>query len=73
MPRQRSLQIQGEFITLGQLLKVLDVVGSGAEVKQLLEEMEIRVNGEPENRRGRKLRAGDVVVLPEMFSVKITA
>ena len=52
-----------DFITLGQLLKVVGEVDSGGEVKAYLAEETPVVNGEPENRRGRKLRPGDVVVL----------
>ena len=50
-----------EYITLGQFLKLADFVQSGGEVKWFLEERPITVNGEADNRRGRKLRPGDVV------------
>jgi ribosome-associated protein len=60
----RQIRIYSEYITLGQLVKLLDLVGSGAEVKDLLSEGGFTVNGEPENRRGRKLRPGDRVKLP---------
>jgi ribosome-associated protein len=53
--------ITGDMIRLGQLLKAADVVSSGAEVKDLLAQETITVNGEPENRRGRQLTRGDVV------------
>lgn len=48
-------------ITLGQALKAADLVGSGGEAKLLIQSGEVRVNGEVEIRRGRKLRPGDVV------------
>lgn len=48
-------------ITLGQALKVANVVGSGGEAKVLIQTGEVRVNGEVETRRGLKLREGDVV------------
>ncbi len=48
-------------ITLGQALKAADLVGSGGEAKVLVLAGEVRVNGEVETRRGRKLREGDVV------------
>ncbi len=47
--------------TLGQALKAADIVGSGGEAKVLIQEGEVSVNGEVETRRGRRLRAGDVV------------
>jgi ribosome-associated protein len=48
-------------ITLGQALKVANVVGSGGEAKVLIQTGEVRVNDEVETRRGLKLREGDVV------------
>ena len=48
-------------ITLGQALKASDLVGSGGEAKVLIQAGEVRVNGEVETRRGRKLESGDVV------------
>jgi ribosome-associated protein len=53
------------MIRLGQLLKLAGVVGGGGEVRELLASAAIRVNGEPENRRGRQLRPGDVVTLDD--------
>ncbi len=48
-------------MTLGQALKASDIVGSGGEAKVLIQGGEVRVNGEVERRRGRKLERGDVV------------
>jgi ribosome-associated protein len=48
-------------MTLGQALKASNVVGSGGEAKVLIQGGEVRVNGEVERRRGRRLRGGDVV------------
>jgi ribosome-associated protein len=57
-----EIPIRGEVIRLGQLLKLADVVDSGAEAKLLLAEPgAVQVNGEPESRRGRQIRPGDVV------------
>jgi ribosome-associated protein len=52
-------------ITLGQALKASNLVGSGGEAKVLIQGGEVRVNGEVETRRGRKLKAGDVVEVGE--------
>jgi ribosome-associated protein len=52
-------------ITLGQALKVANVAGSGGEAKVLIQIGEVRVNGEVETRRGRKLEEGDVVRVRE--------
>ena len=50
-----------DSIRLGQLLKLVDAVTSGAQVKDVLTAGVVEVNGEPEERRGRQLRRGDVV------------
>ncbi|MBN2981188.1 MULTISPECIES: S4 domain-containing protein YaaA [Cohnella] len=57
----KEISIRTEYITLGQLLKLGDCVGTGGEVKWFVKETPIRVNGEAENRRGRKLVPGDKV------------
>lgn len=59
----REVPIRGEVIRLGELLKLAGVVGTGGEAKLLLASEEVRVNGEPESRRGRQLRAGDEVLV----------
>ena len=57
----RDVVIRGEMIRLGQLLKLADVVDSGGEAKALLAAGAVSVNDEPEQRRGRQLRDGDIV------------
>jgi ribosome-associated protein len=57
----RDVPIRDEVIRLGQLLKYAGLVDSGAEAKDVLAEGLVTVNGEREERRGRQLRAGDVV------------
>ncbi|WP_210493391.1 RNA-binding S4 domain-containing protein [Patulibacter sp. SYSU D01012] len=58
----RDVEIRGDMIRLGQLLKLAGVVDSGGEAKVLLAEGLVRVNGEEDGRRGRQLHDGDVVV-----------
>ena len=53
------MEIRGDVIRLGQLLKVAGVVDSGGEAKTLIAEGRVTVNGEVETRRGRQLHAGD--------------
>jgi ribosome-associated protein len=62
---QREIPIRGEMIRLGQALKLADVVDSGGELHDFLAEEEVLVNGEPETRRGRQLRPGDVITLTD--------
>jgi ribosome-associated protein len=66
----RDVAIRGDMIRLGQLLKLAGVVDSGGELKALLAESDVLVNGELEDRRGRQLHPGDVVqVLDEELRV----
>ncbi len=59
------MAITTDSIRLGQLLKLVGTIDSGAEVKALLARAPVRVNGEPETRRGRQLVAGDEVQVGE--------
>lgn len=59
-----TIQITTEYMTLGQLLKRGRVIDSGGMAKWFLSEHTIYVNGEQEQRRGRKLYDGDTVELP---------
>lgn len=56
-----SLKIKTDYITLQQLLKIEDIISSGGEAKYFLANNEVYVNGELENRRGRKLYPNDIV------------
>lgn len=55
-----KLREQDEFIKLGQAIKAAGLVESGVEAKEVIQEGRVRVNGEVDTRRGRKLYAGDV-------------
>ena len=61
--RPVDVPIREESIRLGQFLKLADLVEAGSDAKELISAGEVLVNGEPETRRGRQLRAGDVVEL----------
>lgn len=67
----REIGIETEYITLGQLLKMTDTINSGGMAKWFLSEHEVFVNGEAENRRGRKLRPTDLVNIPEFGEFRI--
>ncbi len=56
-----EIKIDSEFITLGQFLKFADIIQSGGEAKQFLTSHKVVINGEDDNRRGRKLRPNDVI------------
>lgn len=52
-----------EFIKLGQALKVSGLAESGVEAKQIIQEGLVSVNQEVDTRRGRKLYAGDLIMV----------
>lgn len=55
-----------DFITLQAILKELGIIQSGGAIKAFLQEKEVFVNGELEQRRGRKLRVNDKIDIPEL-------
>ncbi|MEI4771037.1 S4 domain-containing protein YaaA [Psychrobacillus sp. FJAT-51614] len=59
-----EIRFDSEFITLGQLLKMTDAIDSGGMAKWFLSENIVYVNGEVDQRRGRKLRDKDIVNIP---------
>ncbi|PLR94051.1 S4 domain-containing protein YaaA [Bacillus sp. T33-2] len=59
-----EVKISTEYITLGQFLQLADIIQTGGMAKWFLDEFEVFVNGEQDQRRGRKLRAGDKVDIP---------
>ena len=61
----REVQIRDETIRLGQLLKLVGAIDSGSEAKEFLARRPVLVNEEREVRRGRQLRAGDVIRVGE--------
>ena len=56
-----SMKITTEFIKLDQFLKLCDFVSSGGEAKLVIAEELVKLNGEIETRRGKKLFKGDKV------------
>jgi ribosome-associated protein len=67
-----SFKIDTEYITLGQFLKLAEIIQSGGMAKWFLEEYPVYVNGELESRRGKKLKDGDRVDIEEFGSFLIT-
>lgn len=68
--RTTTVAVGAEAIRLGDFLKLAGAVSTGGEAKMRIQAGEVLVNGERETRRGRKLRAGDVVSLGgERFAV----
>lgn len=55
----KTVRLRDEYIRLGQALKAAGLVDSGVEAKIAIQEGQVQVNGETDDRRGRKLYAGD--------------
>lgn len=51
--------IKDEYIKLGQALKLAGLVGSGVDAKFVIQDGQVKVNGEVDTRRGKKLVSGD--------------
>ena len=65
-----EVAIRDDGIRLGQFLKLADLVDTGADVKPLLADGDVRVNGEVETRRGRQLAPGDLVTVDAPAGVR---
>ena len=63
MTTAHDFTLRGEHIALDALLKATGLASSGGEAKARVTAGDVMVNGETERRRGRKLRAGDVVAV----------
>ena len=59
--RPMKVEINTEYITLQQLLKMTDWISSGGQAKVACKSLNILVNGEKEDRRGRKIYPQDIV------------
>ena len=59
----RDIEIRGDTIRLGQVLKLAGLADSGGEARAVVESGAVTVNGEVERRRGRQLHPGDVIAV----------
>lgn len=64
----KEIKIETEYITLGQFLKLAELIDSGGMAKWFLSEYKILINGEQDQRRGRKLRVDDKIEI-ENFGI----
>lgn len=66
-----EISIFTDYITLGQFLKLADIIESGGEAKPFLAENRVLIDGEEDNRRGRKLRGGEAIeILGQKYVIK---
>ncbi len=56
-----TIKIRDEYIKLGQLLKLAGLVESGVDAKLVIQDGLVKVNGQIETQRGKKLVSGDIV------------
>lgn len=56
-----TIKLREEYIKLGQALKAASLVGSGVDAKMVIQDGHVKVNGQVEYQRGKKLYDGDVV------------
>ena len=56
----KEIKIRDEFIKLGQALKLAGLVDSGVDAKLVIQDGQVKVNGETEYQRGKKLHSGDI-------------
>lgn len=70
---ETEVNITSEFITLGQMLKEVGIIDTGGMAKWFLSEYEVLLNGEVENRRGKKLYNGDVITIPSEGKFRIVS
>lgn len=67
----KPIVIHSGYIKLDQFLKLADCVSTGGMAKALLQEGMVTVNGEKEERRGRKLYPGDRIDVQDCGSFEI--
>lgn len=65
MKEKIEIHLKEEYIKLGQALKAANFAEDGVDAKYKIQDGLVKVNGEVDTRRGRKLYAGDVVAIEE--------
>ena len=68
-----TYQLTEEYIELYKLIKLLDLVDSGGEAKQLIEHGVVLRNGEVETRKRAKIRAGEVITIGDEVSIEVVS
>ncbi|MBU3828196.1 MAG: S4 domain-containing protein YaaA [Candidatus Lactobacillus pullistercoris] len=62
----KDFSIKGDYITLSQFLKEESIISSGGQAKWYLKENPVLLNGQSEDRRGKKLHVGDELVVDDV-------
>ena len=69
--QSNDIMIHTDYIQLGKFLKLADIVDSGGSVKYFLADFTVLINGESDQRRGRKLYPNDIIEVEEFGKFKI--
>lgn len=69
--KPEKIQIKTDYIQLGQFLKLANIVDSGGSVKYFLNDYAVFVNGDQDQRRGKKLYPGDIIEVEEVGQFQI--
>ena len=64
------IKLRDDYIKFGQAIKAANLVGSGVEAKFVIQDGLVKVNGQVELQRGKKLVDGDIVEF-EGYTIKI--
>jgi len=67
----KIISIATPFIKLGQLLKLAGVIDTGGQAKWFLADGKVRLNGQIEDRRGRKVYPGDLLEIEGYGQIKV--
>lgn len=62
----KDFAINGEYITLSQFLKEENIISSGGQAKWYLKDNPVVLNGQKEDRRGKKLHSGDELIVGDV-------
>lgn len=65
------IEINTEFIKIDQLIKYAGIVGNGSDVKMMILDGLIRVNGELCTQRNKKIRDGDLVEIEDYDTLQV--
>ena len=70
MKNMEIIKLRDDYIKLGQAIKAANLVGSGVEAKFVIQDGLVKVNGQVELQRGKKLVDGDIIEF-EGYTIKI--
>ncbi len=66
-----QFKITDEYIELYKLIKVADLVDSGAEAQQLIAQEHVKRNGDLETRKRAKIKVGEIITIGDV-SIEVT-